>query len=112
VEICLDGPSFYGLISYTVGVTAILSLFGIRVGRRFFRNRSVRSSSQETTESPLETTESPPTPQHVLESRLAAIDLAPQRRGQPPTTICQEDEQFENIMMRVLREGRSTNPFY
>jgi hypothetical protein len=45
-QICLDFSAFYGIVSYAVGVSLILSLAGIKVGRRFFRRRSGRASTQ------------------------------------------------------------------
>jgi hypothetical protein len=102
VEICLDGPTFYGIISYAVGVTAILGMFGINVGRRFFRKRADHPSSQETAERQ-------PAAMLALESAQAVVDLATERRAPPPPTRCQEEELFEDVMMRVLRQNR--NPF-
>jgi hypothetical protein len=87
VEICLDGPTFYGIISYAVGVTAILGMFGIKVGRRFFRKRADHPSSQETAERQ-------PAAMLALESAQAVVDLATERRAPPPPARCQEEELF------------------
>ena len=35
-RICMDIASFYGIVSYAVGVSLILSIAGIKTGRRFF----------------------------------------------------------------------------
>ena len=35
-RICMDIASFYGIVSYAVGVSLILSVAGIKSGRRFF----------------------------------------------------------------------------
>jgi hypothetical protein len=37
------------------------------------------------------------------------VDLATERRAPPPPARCQEEELFEDVMMRVLRQNR--NPF-
>ncbi len=85
-EICLDILAFYGIVSYAVGVSLILSMLGIRVGRRFFRRRrSGRTSAQE---------ESAP-PDQQQQKQLAAlwggqaVDLATERRVPP---IFEQDE--------------------
>ena len=35
-RICMDIASYYGIVSYAVGVSLILSIAGIKTGRRFF----------------------------------------------------------------------------
>ena len=37
--ICLDLQTYYGIVSYAVGVSLILSIAGIKSGRRFFLHR-------------------------------------------------------------------------
>jgi hypothetical protein len=37
--ICLDLSTFYGIVSYAVGVSLILTISGIKLGRRFFLHR-------------------------------------------------------------------------
>jgi hypothetical protein len=45
-QICLDLSTYYGIVSYAVGVSLIISLAGIKVGRSFFRRRSGRTPTQ------------------------------------------------------------------
>ena len=46
----MDIASFYGIVSYAVGVSLILSIAGIKTGRRFFhlfnRRRAARHTDQ------------------------------------------------------------------
>jgi hypothetical protein len=37
--ICIDLQTFYGIVSYAVGVSLILTISGIKSGRRFFLHR-------------------------------------------------------------------------
>jgi hypothetical protein len=37
--ICLDLQTYYGIVSYAVGVSLILTISGIKSGRRFFLHR-------------------------------------------------------------------------
>ena len=77
----------------------MLSLFGIRVGKRFFyRRRSGRIPSGENTA---------PMPFPALEGGQG-IDLVPERRA-PPESFAEEP--FGDIMMRVLGRSQNTNPF-
>jgi hypothetical protein len=100
-EICVAWSAFYGMVAYTVTVTVLLSLFGIRVGKRFF-NRRCRSGRIPSREN------AAPMPLPALEGGQE-IDLVPERRA-PPDLL--QEEPFEDIMMRVLGSSRNTNPFY
>jgi hypothetical protein len=99
--------TFYGLVSYTVGITLLMSMAGIRVGRRFFRHRAGRTSAQKERETPQ------PMDQLALEAHQA-VNLVPERRAPRPFTTDEDDVsiQFDDIMMRVLRQNHSNNPFY
>jgi hypothetical protein len=73
----VDLSAFYGLVSYAIGITLIMGLTGIKIGRRFFRHRSERANRM---------TVSPPQ-LPVIEAQLPAIepvDLVPERRAPPP----------------------------
>ena len=86
------------MVAYTVTVTAVLSLFGIRFGKRFInKRRSVRIPSRE------------PMPFPALEGGQE-LDLVPERRA-PPDHL-EDEPPFGDIMMRVLGASRHTNPFY
>jgi hypothetical protein len=101
-EICVTVPAFYGLLSYALGLTVVLSLAGIRVGRRIYRRHSGHAS-QET--GPL------PEQQLALEGGQL-LDLVPERRAPPIRDP--ESVPFQEIMMSVLgsRQNRVNNPFY
>ena len=47
-RICMDIASYYGIVSYAVGVSLILSIAGIKTGRRFFHlfNRRRRHAAR------------------------------------------------------------------
>ena len=47
-RICMDIASYYGIVSYAVGVSLILSIAGIKTGRRFFHlfNRRHRHAAR------------------------------------------------------------------
>ena len=49
-RICMDIASYYGIVSYAVGVSLILSVAGIKSGRRFFHlfNRRRRHAARHT----------------------------------------------------------------
>ena len=49
-RICMDIASYYGIVSYAVGVSLILSIAGIKTGRRFFHlfNRRRRHAARHT----------------------------------------------------------------
>jgi hypothetical protein len=104
-EICVVGSAFYGMVAYAVTVTAVLGLFGIRVGNRFVTRRRHRSGLRtHVRENSL--------PLPVLEGgqQGTIVDLVPERRA-PPNLI--EDELFEDVVGRVLLGSRlsSNNPF-
>jgi hypothetical protein len=101
-EICVTVPAFYGLLSYALGLTVVLSLAGIRVGRRIFRRRSGHASQE---------TGPPPEQQLALEGGQL-LDLVPERRAPPIRDP--ESVPFQEIMMSVLgsRQNRVNNPFY
>jgi hypothetical protein len=94
------GSAFYGMMAYAVTVTAVLGMFGIRVGKRFFyRRRAGRIPPRENTA---------PMPLPALEGGQQEIDLVPEQRA-PPEPL--EEAPFGDIMMRVLGRSLSTNPF-
>ncbi len=99
--VCLVVSAFYGLVSYTILTTALLSMFGVKVGFRRYR-RSGRSghSDRSSTE---EGSEQPQTQLRALEGNQL-VDLVTERRAQVP---------FEEIMSNILRgRNMANNPFY
>jgi hypothetical protein len=103
-EICVITSGFYGLVSYAIGITAILSMAGIKVGRRFYRHRSKHSSAGR----PSTEEETAPSQQIALD--MVSVDLMPERRA--PPTIDPTEVPFEEVMGSILRGSRSVNPFY
>jgi hypothetical protein len=101
-EICMVTSGFYGLVSYAIGITVIMSLAGIKVGRRFYRHRSRHSSANRPS------TEEEPAPSQQI--ALDMVDLMPETRA-PPTRDPTEVP-FEDVMASILRGNRSINPFY
>ena len=124
-QICLNLETFYGIVSYAVGVSLILSLVGVKVGRSFFRRRrSASPSSQQQKEN------------EELPSELPALEedrvtVATERQTPPPSSLTrgqgeepfqdmsrvtrgQGEEPFQDIMSRVLHGGQNRawlNPF-
>ena len=99
--------AFYGMLAYAVSVTAVLGLFGIRVGRRFVTRHRRRSGR--TTTPPCDAV-APPMSLQVFEGGQGMVDLVPERRA-PPNLLEQEDR-MEDILGRVLGSSMNTNPFY
>ena len=107
--VCLEVSAFYGLVSYTILTTALLSMFGVKVGFRRYR-RSGRSghSARSSTE---EGSEQPQTQLQALEG-YQLVDLVTERRA-PPTRENSDQVPFEEIMSNILRgRNMANNPFY
>jgi hypothetical protein len=107
--VCLVVSAFYGLVSYTILTTALLSMFGVKVGFRRYRcsgrsGHSARSSTEEGSEQPQ-------TQLRALEG-IQLVDLATERRA-PPTRENSDQVPFEEIMSNILRgRNMANNPFY
>ena len=107
--VCLVVSAFYGLVSYTILTTALLSMFGVKVGFRRYR-RSGRSghSGRSSTE---EGSEQPQTQLRALEGNQL-VNLVTERRA-PPTRENSDQVPFEEIMSNILRgRNMANNPFY
>jgi hypothetical protein len=107
--VCLVVSAFYGLVSYTILTTALLSMFGVKVGFRHYR-RSGRSghSGRSSTE---EGSEQPQAQLRALEGNQL-VDLVTERRA-PPTRENSDQVPFEEIMSNILRgRNMANNPFY
>ena len=97
----MAGSVFYGMVAYAVTVTAVLSAFGIRVGKRLFYRRGP---------GPIPAREdTSPTAFPALEGGQQPVDLVPERRAPPQDPLA--EELFGDVMMRVLGRSRNTNPF-
>jgi hypothetical protein len=107
--VCLVVSAFYGLVSYTILTTALLSMFGVKVGFRHYRRsgRSVHSGRSSTEEG----SEQPQTQLRALEGNQL-VDLVTERRA-PPTRENSDQVPFEEIMSNILRgRNMANNPFY
>ncbi len=107
--VCLVVSAFYGLVSYTILTTALLSMFGVKVGFRRCR-RSGRSghSGRSSTE---EGSEQPQAQLRALEGNQL-VDLVTERRA-PPTRENSDQVPFEEIMSNILRgQNMTNNPFF
>ena len=95
---CVTIASFYSMVAYTVVASLLLGLSGVRVVRASFRRRrrQTKDPSCEDLEEQQQQQETP------------ALDLVPERRAPQD----QGHVPFEDVMRRVLSEGRHTNPFY
>jgi hypothetical protein len=120
-QICVTFATFYGMVSYTVVSAALLSIAGIKVvwwGLHYRRNTESSKEEEEPASGPQlpaieaemrPTIEAGLRPAIETELRPAIeaqlLDLVPERRA--PSVL---EDPFQNIMMRVLQDGRE-NPF-
>jgi hypothetical protein len=108
VEVCVTMSGFYGMVTYVVVTTLLLSFEGVRVVRgRVRRHRSGRSPNEEVMT---------PSQQLPAMESIELADLVPERRA-PPSGIASEvpfEVPYEDLLMRVLRGGPAVNnnPFH
>ena len=108
--VCLVVSAFYGLVSYTILTTALLSMFGVKVGFRRYR-RSGRSGHSARSSTEEEGSDQPQTQLRALEG-IQLVDLATERRA-PPARENSDQVPFEEIMSNILRgRNMANNPFY
>jgi hypothetical protein len=107
--VCLVVSAFYGLVSYTILTTALLSMFGVKVGfRRYRRSGCSGHSGRSSTE---EGSEQPQAQLRALEGNQL-VNLVTERRA-PPTRENSDQVPFEEIMSNILRgRNMANNPFY
>ena len=102
-RICMDIASYYGIVSYAVGVSLILSIAGIKTGRRFFHlfNRRRRHAARHADQQIVENGDDervnhrrrpPPRDQEPLDLMMGGLELANRvfTDNQNPEVIGQE----------------------
>jgi hypothetical protein len=122
VEMCVTSSVLYGMVSYCVITTLMLSMAGIKVARRLY-SRHARSSEQQQASVPTPGPTPVPTPVPTGQEAIlpALIDLVPEQLA----LQCQDQDQdrqvirnsdlevpFQLIMSNILRsQNRVNNPF-
>ncbi len=119
---CVTSSVLYGMVSYCVITTLMLSMAGIKVARRLY-SRHARSSEQQQASVPTPGPTPVPTPVPTGQEAIlpALIDLVPEQLA----LQCQDQDQdrqvirnsdlevpFQLIMSNILRsQNRVNNPF-